>query len=345
MNILFTSAGRRDYLVNYFKEALNQQGNIHVANSSSGSTAMLSGDYSIVTPLIYEKEYIPFLKAYCKEHKIRALVPLFDIDLPILSNHKDEFKEIGVELIVSEPEVIAICNDKWKTYEFLFDNGFNTPCTFLTLADAIEAIEHGVVQFPLIVKPRWGMGSISILEADNLDELKVFYNKANRNIHTTYLSYESQQDYDNCVIIQEKLDGQEYGLDIINNLVGDYQSTNVKKKHSMRVGETDCAEVVSHPALEQLGEEMGYTLGHVANLDMDAFIVDGVPYVLEMNARFGGGYPFSHLAGVNLPKAIIRWLQNEVVEPSLIEGKTGVIGYKAIRIIEHRTTEVPLEVS
>ena len=29
---------------------------------------------------------------------------------------------------------------------------------------------------------------------------------------------------------------------------------------------------------------------------------------------FGGGYPFSHLAGVNLPMAIIKWLKNEFVD-------------------------------
>jgi carbamoyl-phosphate synthase large subunit len=29
--------------------------------------------------------------------------------------------------------------------------------------------------------------------------------------------------------------------------------------------------------------------------------------VLELNPRFGGGFPFSYEAGVNLPKAIIDW--------------------------------------
>ncbi|MDE8771979.1 hypothetical protein PZS07_21545, partial [Providencia thailandensis] len=30
--------------------------------------------------------------------------------------------------------------------------------------------------------------------------------------------------------------------------------------------------------------------------------------ILEMNARFGGQYPFSHLAGANIPKQIIEWI-------------------------------------
>ena len=28
---------------------------------------------------------------------------------------------------------------------------------------------------------------------------------------------------------------------------------------------------------------------------------------LEMNPRFGGGYPFSHTLGANFPLAIIEW--------------------------------------
>jgi sugar O-acyltransferase (sialic acid O-acetyltransferase NeuD family) len=37
--------------------------------------------------------------------------------------------------------------------------------------------------------------------------------------------------------------------------------------------------------------------------------MDGNYYVLELNPRFGGGFPFSYEAGVNLPKAIINWVK------------------------------------
>lgn len=341
MNILLTSAGRRGYLVDYFKEALGNQGEIHVANSSIYSTAMLYGDHSVVTPLIYDDAYIPFLKSYCKEHHIDALIPLFDVDLPILSNHKTEFRKIGVEIIVSNKEVIAICNDKWETFTYLKKKGFHTPLTFVTLPDAINAIRQERIRFPLIIKPRWGMGSISIFEAENMDELNVFYHKVKKTIRTTYLSYESQKNSESCIIIQEKLVGQEYGLDIINDLEGNYQTTIVKKKRAMRSGETDCAETVTNHELEAMGKRLSQAMGHTANLDVDAFMVEGVLYILEMNARFGGGYPFSHIAGVDLPKAIILWLNGEVVEKSLLEANPGVVAYKNLMIIEHQTNEVP----
>ena len=149
------------------------------------------------------------------------------------------------------------------------------------------------------------MGSISIFEVENQAELRSSFNKTKRIIQSTYLSFESQQNIENCVVIQEKLDGQEYGLDVINDLDGNYKVTSIKKKIAMRSGETDSAETITDPRLNRIGEKLSNQLKHIGNLDVDAFIVNETPYVLEMNARFGGGYPFSHLAGVNLPKAIV----------------------------------------
>lgn len=42
MNILFTSVGRRTYLVEYFKEALNGCDEVHVANSDENSPSFFS---------------------------------------------------------------------------------------------------------------------------------------------------------------------------------------------------------------------------------------------------------------------------------------------------------------
>lgn len=344
MNILLTSAGRRGYIVKYFQDALGKEGKVHVANSSPLSVAMKYGDQAVVTPLIYDDEYIPFLTSYCQYHQIDAIIPLFDIDLPILSKNRSEFEKIGVTVIVSKEESIRICNDKWETFNYLKENNLNTPETFLSIASALNAVHTGRVSFPLIIKPRWGMGSISIYEASDQEELELLFKKVEKNILSTYLVYESNLNHESNVIIQEKLSGQEYGLDVINDLNGHYQNTVVKKKYAMRSGETDCAETVANPTLVQLAEQISRTLGHIGNLDIDAFYVEGVAYILEMNARFGGGYPFSHQAGVNLPKAIVLWLQNANVKHSLLEAEMGVIGYKDIQIISEKSKEVVDEV-
>jgi len=85
-------------------------------------------------------------------------------------------------------------------------------------------------------------------------------------------------------------------------------NTIIKRKIASRGGETDIAITVNSPELSALGERIANNLGHVANLDVDLILSDKGPYVIDMNPRFGGGYPFSHLAGINLPAAIITWL-------------------------------------
>lgn len=333
INILLTSVGRRGYLVEYFKKALNGRGFVHVANSSSVTPAFKYADKSVVTPLIYDEKYISFLLDYCLDNNIKAIISLFDIDLPVLAQNCRKFEDIGVKVIVSDYEIVKICNDKWLTYKFLLENGFNVPKTYVDIDKARDDLEKGILNFPVIIKPRWGMGSIGVFQADNMDELNVLYQKTLNEIEKSYLKYESAVAIDNSVIIQEKLTGNEYGLDIINDLDSKYVNTVVKRKYAMRSGETDCAVTEDNIVLKELGKKLSSCTKHIANLDVDVFLTNSDAYILEMNARFGGGYPFSHMAGVNLPKAIVEWLLGNKVDKSLLQEKIGVFSHKDISLV------------
>ncbi|MHA6612408.1 ATP-grasp domain-containing protein [Photobacterium damselae] len=306
MNILLTSTGRRTYLVEYFKQALNGDGKVFAANSNFTYSLSQADDY-VLTPLIYSDEYIPFLLDYCIKNKIDIIISLFDIDLPILSKNIDIFKDNGIRVVISSSEVIDICNDKWLTYQILIDNKINTPKTFIDKELAINEIEFGTLQYPVILKPRWGMGSIGIYKADNINELEIFYNKIKNEILSSYLKYESAESIDYSILIQQCIKGKEYGIEVINDLDANYVNTLCKVKLAMRSGETDQAMTVNDQSLITIGKQLSETLGHIANLDVDCLEENGEFYVLEMNARFGGQYPFSHLAGANLPLQIIEW--------------------------------------
>lgn len=330
MNILLTSAGRRSYLVEYFKEALGGSGKVVACNSSKDSTALLAADHGIESPLIYSDEYVPFLQDVIQQYDIELVISLFDADLPVLSQNKRALESTGARVLISAPEVIEVCNDKAKTYQFLQRHGISAPATFVNLADALTALAQEEIQYPVVVKPRWGMGSMSIFIADNDEELRVFYAKSRRQIFETYLKYESQTAPDACVIIQEFVAGNEYGLDVVNDMNGQYVTTSVKKKLAMRSGETDGAVTVNVPELQHLGQQLGTLLGHIGNLDVDVLERGGKYFVLELNARFGGGYPFSHLAGMGLPAEILRWCRGMRADASRLQVREGVFGLKDI---------------
>jgi carbamoyl-phosphate synthase large subunit len=333
MNILLTSAGRRSYLVTYFKEALGNSGKVHAANSE-WSTALEVADKAVLTPLIYDENYISFILEYCRNEDITLVLSLFDIDLPVLAKSKDIFRREGVNVIVSDYPVTQICNDKWATFQFLESNNIKSPKSYLDLEQVKNDLNSDLIKFPLIIKPRWGMGSISIFKAENTEELHVLYQKVKREIHNSYLKYESEVAPDQAVIIQEYINGQEYGLDIVNDLEKNYVTTLVKKKNGMRSGETDGAITIENTLLETTGKKISQTLGHIGNLDCDCFISDDKAYVLELNCRFGGGYPFSHIAGADLPKAIIKWGTGQSAKDLFKNYKYGIESRKDITIIK-----------
>lgn len=330
MNVLLTSAGRRSYLVNYFKEALGGTGKVYAANSSLNATALIEADDYVLTPGIYEDNYIEFLLEFCKKQNIQLLIPLFDIDLLVLAKAKERFEAVGVIVVVSDPETISICNDKYLTYSTLKRWGFLVPKTYLDINEVKDDVEHGRINFPLVLKPRWGMGSIGIYIAQNFDELNFYYKKLGEQIQSSYLKFESKMTAGQEIIFQEFIGGKEYGLDIINDLEGNHILVSSKVKIEMRSGETDAATTVQSDELIALGEKLASFMKHTGNLDVDILESDKGPTILEMNARFGGGYPFSHLAGVNLPKAIIHWAKNETAPPELFRLNYNVTSFKAI---------------
>jgi carbamoyl-phosphate synthase large subunit len=308
MNILFTCAGRRTYLLKYFKEQLGDQGKIIGADMQMTAPALSAADIRVLVPSVYDDNYVDVLHNICEQHHVDMLFSLNDLELPILAANKASFENAGTKVVVSSPEVIDICFDKLRTCEYVKSLGINVPRTYSNLQSALNALEIGELQFPVVIKPRWGSASIGIEFVNNQEDLCIMYELIKRKTSNGILGEVSQHDK-NFILIQEKITGKEYGLDVMNDLEGRNVGVAVKQKLSMRAGETDKAVTVDNAELRRIGEVIGTNLAHVGNLDCDILEMDGQYYVLELNPRFGGGFPFSYEAGVNLPKALINWAQ------------------------------------
>ena len=317
MNILFTCAGRRTYLLKYFKENLSEGDKVVATDMQLSAPALQAADVKIQVPAVYDPNYVDITLGICKEQKIDLLLSLNDLELPILSENKARFEALGVKVVVSDPEVIDICFDKYKTAQWVESLGLHAPKTYVRLEDAKRALAAGEVSFPLFMKPRWGSGSIGLESIADMEELDIYYHLLFKKIKKTILATASVGD--EYIMIQEKLTGAEFGLDIMNDLEGNNVGVSVKQKLAMRAGETDKAVTLDLPEVREMGRKIGQALKHIGNLDVDIMQrANGDYCVLELNPRFGGGYPFSYEAGVNMPKAIISWAKGEKVDPAIL---------------------------
>ena len=330
---MLTCAGRRNYLVKFFQEALENRGRVLAGDASLEAPALQEADESFLLPSVNHHDYFDKLLDICQRKQVRLLIPLNDLELPLLAKQRDLFLKIGTIPVISSPEIIDICFDKWATFQFLKNIGISVPKTYLSVREAREAIHHGELSFPLVVKPRWGSASIGIEYPEDDEELELAYRFVKKLLARTFLAEISSSAPEKCILIQERLSGEEYGLDIINNLDGHYITTFVKRKLAMRAGETDKAITVEDDQLKKLGEKIGQKLSHVGNLDCDVIVGSEGCCLLEMNPRFGGGYPFSHVGGANLPAALIAWANGEKIDLAWLRVEENIQSSKFDRLV------------
>ena len=354
MNVLFTCAGRRTFAIRAFQQALNNCGRVFACDASPDAPALQIADKGFVVPPADADNYLDMLLTICREQRVRLLIPAVEPELPLLAAHRARFLEIGTLPLVSSPEIIAICYDKLETATFLERCGLAAPRTYVRLDAAREALSRGELSFPLVVKPRWGVSSIGLAFAEDDQELDLAFKMAEKQIAHSFLAQASAAASSCCVLIQERLSGEEYGLDIVNDLRGRHVCTFAKRKLRMRAGQTDRAVTVKDATLEELGRLIGEKLGHTGILDCDLFVSGRGCHVIDLNPRMGGGYPFSHVAGANLPAALIAWLNGEQADPRCFQiqphltvsrsDEYAVVGQQALSATVHSNSLQPREI-
>ena len=319
-NVLLTSAGRRAYVIDYFKEC-EGIGNVYASNSNY-TIALKRADGYFISPLIYSEDYIPSIISFCKEKNVSVVLSLFDIDLLVLAKHEQDFADAGITLVLAPEVFVEICNDKWKTHQFIKSLGFHSPKTYLHIEDVKNAIELGEISYPILMKPRWGMGSMSIYKVEDEQELEVFTKRCKREIFGSYLKYESSMTADEAILYQELLQGEEYGLDVLNNLQGGYIATFAKQKVAMRSGETDLGRTADPSPFESLAKTISQNSKHKGILSVDLFKTEKGLFVIEMNCRISGHYPLSYLAGFNFPQLLVDWMNGKETNRALLRFDT-----------------------
>ncbi len=291
MNILISCSGRQVYLIDAFRRALKGDGSIIATDMNKYAASFATADKFFVSPGIDNPIYEKWLLNLCLTEKVGLLLSCLTAEQSLISKLSKELAQINCKTISMPLQQIKYCTDKLETHRLCDQLSLNYPDTWGI--DDFENIPH--LMYPLIVKPRLGEGGRGQFVLKNREEgLVLFKNNSEKYNFTNY-------------ILQKLIPGQEYGIDIINNLSGNYCATLCRQKIESKNGETDVARILDCPALNMIGETLGKFLRHKGLIDVD-LMFDGEKYfILDVNPRFGGGYIFSHMAGANVPAALIAW--------------------------------------
>lgn len=325
MNILILSAGTRNKVVQYFKRELAGEGKVIATDCSNLAPAVYDADRFYLVPRITAPDYLDTILDICRKENIDGVFSLIDPELSLLAKEKEKFLEVGTTPIVSPYELVETCFDKYKMYEMLCEMGIPTGKCYVDKEAFYRAVEAGEISYPVFVKPVKGSASININKVNSQKEIDVLFDL-----------------YDD-LMIQEYMDGTEYGADVyIDMVTGRCTSIFVKEKIKMRAGETDKSVSVKDIALFSMIEKFVEKCGFCGMIDMDIFKIGDTYYISEVNPRFGGGYPHAYECGVNMPQQVICNLKGESNMDSIGCYRAGIcmMKYNEIAIKDMNDTEI-----
>ncbi len=294
MNLLILSAGTRNKVVQYFKKELGNEGKVIATDCSNLAPAVYDADRFYLVPRITAPDYLDTILDICRKEDIKGVFSLIDPELSMLAKERERFLAVGATPIVSPYELVETCFDKYRMYRMLCGMQIPTGKCYIEKEEFYQGLQKGEISYPVFVKPVKGSASININKVYSDKEIEVLFSL-----------------YDD-LMIQEYMDGTEYGADVyVDMLTGKCTSVFLKEKIKMRAGETDKSVSVKDEKLFALIEKFVEKCGFCGMIDIDLFKVKDTYYISEVNPRFGGGYPHAYECGVNMPEQVIRNLRGE----------------------------------
>ncbi len=207
------------------------------------------------------------------EHRVDVVIPSLDEMLLGWSERKQFFRNRGVNIVTSDPESIAVCQDKWLTYQFFRSN---------EIATAESSLSQ---DFPL-VKPRFGRGGVGVKVTNEPVDMS-------------------------GMISQALLTGIEYTVDIFCDREGEPIYVVPRRRQGVRDGKSTGGVVERNDRIEQGARRICQSTRFEGPLNLQCFVDDlGEVTFLEINPRIGGGMALGFAATENWIGLIERNLLN-----------------------------------
>ena len=286
-NILITSAGQRVALVRGFQETLKRffpGGKVYTTDMNPKlAPAAYVSDGCFEVPRCMSEDYIESLLTICLGKGIGLIVPTIDTELAILSANKEIFAKQGITVSVSDYDFVMMCRDKRNTGEFFEKHGIRVP----------KPIDKYHPSFPMFAKPYDGSLSTNLHYIKNADELT---EEILSDPKLLFMEYIDKEVY------------KEYTVDMYYGRDNKVKCIVPRERIKIRAGEINKGLTEKKPLTQYLYDRLETIEGCVGCICIQVFLnsSSGDVVGIEINPRFGGGYPQTYAAGGNYPEYLIR---------------------------------------
>lgn len=215
------------------------------------------------------------IASYCKEHEIGAIIPTRDGELPYFAKEKSYFLDHGIAVLISNPECVEVCEDKYLFYEKLCYWGLPCIPTYLKFGEVEEGRQ--------VVKERYGTRTHFIGVADSTLDAQSLSGKILE------------------PIFQPFIHGQEYSIDLYRSREGHILGPISRQRNFVVSGESQIFTTCVHPEIERLCVHLANKLNIFGPCVFQGIEQeDGEFLFLECNPRFGGASSLSIAAGLDI---------------------------------------------
>ncbi len=244
---------------------------------------------------------MPTLASLREEHDVRLVVPLNDLDFPVLARERDLLAPALV--LLPEVEVSARMSDKLEAHHFFVENGIPSPRSW-----APEDVPEDA-RYPVLVKAREGFGSRNIFRAVDGAQLEFF------------LAYTDVPSF-----VQELCLGEEFSIDVFCDMEARCLNAIPRTMLLSKGGESIKGASIQDRELIEHGARVAEVVGVKGPANIQCFREpDGSLPVTDVNTRFGGGFPVPLAAGGRYPELALALARGERPEPRLGDFAEGVV--------------------
>ncbi|MCK4624672.1 MAG: ATP-grasp domain-containing protein [Phycisphaerae bacterium] len=252
---------------------------------------------------------------YIRRYRPDVTIPVGDVSAGIVARNKQELLKY-TRVTVPELKVFDRAADKAKTMAFCMENDIPCPKTFFPDEENLEDI---VVKtpFPVMVKPRRGIGAIGLHRFEGPDELRRHFGALRERYGE--------------LLIQEFIPlegGTQFQAEAFLDADSRMKVCMViaKPRFFPVTGGTSTANVTIHrPDIQENVRRLLEGIGWIGAADVDLMLDprDNVPKILEINPRVTAGIKIGFAAGIDYADLHIRLALGQSI-PKIDSYKLGV---------------------